>query len=57
MSVKKRMCIICGKNEAVVPDRDTMSPIRTICIKCHRKRLMEDMSVILGRTKAKEDAE
>ena len=41
---KKKMCEICHKNPAEVPDRERMGrPINRICLECHTKRLKEDM--------------
>lgn len=41
---KKRMCEICHKNPAEVPDRERMGRlINRICLECHTKRLKEDM--------------
>ena len=54
---KTRMCIICGKNPATIPDRDTMSSIPKICRECHIKRLRGDMAIIIKSRETKEVAE
>ena len=46
--MSKKMCEICGKNPAEVPDRERMGrPINRICRECHAKRLREDMGVVV----------
>ena len=41
-------CIICGINEATVPDRYTGGRlINRICSECHAKRLQKDMQHIV----------
>lgn len=43
--MSKKMCEICGKNPAEVPDRERMGrPINRICGECHAKRLKTDMA-------------
>ncbi len=42
--MSKKMCEICGKNPAEVPDRERMGrPINRICGECHAKRLKMDI--------------
>ena len=41
------LCIICGKGEAEVPDRDSGSSRNKLCVECHAKRLRGDMGHIL----------
>ncbi len=44
----KKMCEICGKNPAAVPDRERMGrPINRVCSSCHSLRLVGDMKQIL----------
>ena len=44
---KKRMCKICGIYPAEVRDRNNpTNPRKTICRKCHGKRLQGDMAEI-----------
>jgi hypothetical protein len=41
-------CIICGKNEATIPDRNTpWSNRKKICSDCHANRLRNDFIDIL----------
>lgn len=40
-------CIICGKNPAEVPDRNSMSMVKKICGPCHKNRLRGDLSRVL----------
>lgn len=42
-----KKCIICRKDEAVVPDRDSMSNRKKVCRKCHGERLKGDLAIIL----------
>ena len=42
--MSKKMCEVCGKNPAEVPDRERMGrPINRICLECHAKRLKMDI--------------
>jgi len=42
--MSKKMCEICHKNPATVPDRERMGrPINRICGECHAKRLKMDI--------------
>lgn len=41
-------CIRCGIGEAVVPDRNTMSRRKKVCLECHRKDLSGDIKLILA---------
>ena len=46
--MKKKLCKICHKNPAVIPDRNKFPARRNeICIDCHSKRLKEDFLHIL----------
>ena len=38
-----KMCIICKKNPATVPDRNTMNRQKKLCSECHSKRLRSDL--------------
>lgn len=53
----KKMCEICGKNPAAVPDRERMGRlIKRVCSSCHSLRLAGDMKKILElRNKKQED--
>lgn len=52
---KKKLCIICGKNEATIPDRNNFpSRKKEICENCHLERLRNDMIAISDRHKQKE---
>lgn len=45
---KKRMCILCGKNPAELPDRNAPGrPIKKICRECHAERLRRDLEYIV----------
>jgi hypothetical protein len=60
----RKMCELCGKNPATVPDRNRMGrPINRVCGSCHGLRLAGDMARILqiraeraAESRAKEDA-
>ena len=44
----KKLCEVCRKNWASVPDRNRMGrPINRICTACHQDRLKEDIGNIL----------
>jgi hypothetical protein len=44
----KKLCQICGKNPATVPDRERMGRlINRVCSSCHALRLADDMRIIL----------
>ena len=44
---KLKLCIICHKEPAEIPDREVMGrPIKKICKKCHSERLKQDMQII-----------
>jgi hypothetical protein len=44
----KKICEICGKNPATVPDRERMGrPINRVCSSCHSLRLIGDMKRIM----------
>lgn len=43
-----KLCIICKKNPAAVPDRNSNDlKTKAICRKCHAKRLLGDLNNIL----------
>lgn len=45
---KIKMCEICGKNPATVPDRERMGRlINRVCGSCHSARLRGDMAYIM----------
>jgi hypothetical protein len=47
-NMAKKMCEICGKNPATVPDRERPGRlINRICKSCHMLRLRGDMDHIL----------
>ena len=49
MSKTKRMCRLCGKNPATVPDRGQMgSPRKAVCRPCHAIELADDLKIILN---------
>ena len=44
----KKLCEICGKREAAVPDRNRMGrPIKRICADCHAMRIRGDFKKII----------
>ena len=46
----KKMCEICNKETASVPDRERMGKlINRVCRTCHAKRLTSDLAGILER--------
>ncbi len=50
-----KICILCNKNPAVVPDRERMgSPIKRVCRECHSDRLRGDLIKIMKRRKKEE---
>jgi len=45
---KQKMCEICGKNPATIPDRERMGRlINRVCGCCHAARLRGDMAYIM----------
>lgn len=44
---KAKLCIVCHDGPREVPDRNSMSPAKKVCRKCHGKRLKGDMCEIL----------
>jgi hypothetical protein len=42
-----KMCIKCGKRKAEVPDRNSFSPRKKVCKKCHQGLLVGDLEHIL----------
>jgi hypothetical protein len=51
-----RLCKLCGKNKATVPDRNTGRLVNRVCSECHAARLRGDLVQILER-RAKESSE
>lgn len=48
--MSKKMCELCGKNPATVPDRERMGRlINRVCLECHQNRLKMDIRVGLAR--------
>lgn len=47
------ICIICGNDKAVVPDREQGPgrPIKKVCRSCHGKRLLGDLKRVLQEHK------
>ena len=46
--MSKKMCEICGKNPATVPDRERMGRlINRVCSSCHALRLAGDWKRII----------
>ncbi len=50
-------CVYCGENEAVVPDRDSLSLRKRICLKCHAALLKNDLRYILFVEKSRKEME
>lgn len=46
---KIKLCILCNKNEATLPDRNkgVNSRIKKVCSSCHAARLVEDLQHII----------
>lgn len=52
---KVKLCIICRKQPALVPDRERMGrPIKRICRECHAARLAGDVRKILAEHEKKQ---
>ncbi len=50
-----KVCILCNKNPAIVPDRERMgNPVKRICKECHSDRLRGDLIKIMERRKKDE---
>lgn len=41
------LCIVCHKGPREVPDRDSGSPTKKVCRRCHGERLRDDLRNIL----------
>jgi len=55
MAKKRKLCELCGKNPATVPDRYRMGRlINRVCSECHGKRLADDFAEIVARRKRME---
>ena len=55
MNKKVKLCELCRKNPAAVPDRNRMGrPIKRICRACHADRLTGDLREIMRRRDAGE---
>ena len=49
-----KVCILCKKNPAIIPDRERMGrPVKRICASCHSNRLIEDLKKIKEINNAK----
>lgn len=49
---EKRMCILCGKEPAAVPDRESNDHrAKKVCRQCHGKRLLGDLRAIMATSK------
>jgi len=44
----EKKCKLCGKQPAVVPDRESMSPAKAVCRSCHGNRLLGDLRNIMA---------
>ncbi len=48
--MSKKLCELCRKDKAAVPDRERMGrPIKRVCLMCHADRLRGDIESILKR--------
>lgn len=48
MARKLKLCVVCRKDSAVVPDRNKpWSQRLEVCRECHRRRLIGDLRVIM----------
>jgi hypothetical protein len=53
----KKLCEICGKNPATVPDRECMGRlINRVCSSCHALRLAGDMKRIIALQRGRDMA-
>lgn len=44
-----KMCKLCGKNPATVPDRESVNQVAPkVCSKCHAERLLGDLRAIMA---------
>lgn len=41
-------CRLCGKNAAVLPDRNKSSSRKEVCRDCHMLRLAGDLQILMG---------
>lgn len=55
--MSKRLCIVCGKNQAVLPDRERMGRrVARVCRECHGERLRGDLrQVMVAHQKQEEE--
>lgn len=45
--MSKKLCILCHRRPAEVPDRERMErPMKRVCRKCHAGRLRGDLEMI-----------
>jgi hypothetical protein len=42
-------CRLCKVNRAVIPDRNSMSYKKVMCLDCHKARLRQDLEHLLIR--------
>ena len=43
-----RLCVVCNKRPAAVPDRNQMGrPILRVCRECHAERLRGDLAYVM----------
>lgn len=52
---KPKLCVVCHQGPREVPDRDSMSPAKKVCRKCHGERLRGDLRKIMQEAKAEEE--
>lgn len=51
----KKLCELCHKNYATLPDRERGgSPVKRICSDCHAERLRGDMACILNASRKRQ---
>jgi hypothetical protein len=43
----KRLCKLCRRRPAAVPDRERLRPFAEVCTECHAERLRGDVKAIL----------
>ena len=54
----KKMCKLCGKSPATVPDRQRMGRmLNSVCAQCHSQRLVGDLRAILESAEKRPPAE
>lgn len=40
---KPKLCVVCREHPPEVPDRESGSPVKRVCRRCHAERLLGDL--------------